>query len=203
MLTRAKSRLLAESIETSEVQHPISDIIRFLRVDDVDTSSQSAAIDTDVAHLKLKLDNAFEDCDFNEICDILLSSRTLLIQARNVASDIYQDVLDHCLYSLCCRPQKSGRFAGMPYVYFWSQDKEVRITEKKFLDILEFLLAAGANPRSRDSNGLTFFHWLAQRREEGEKLSEIVHLVYDAGCDIEAKDGMYGATPLGWSSWFG
>jgi hypothetical protein len=203
MLTRAKSRLEQVQRVAETPQHPIIEAIHLLSAGDAELSIQSVDISTHLSQSKTRLGIAIDRHDFSRICELLSASRLSTLPALQSSTENFQDVLDHCLYGLFSRPRKSRRADGQPYAYYWAHNKDVDITAEKCTEIMELLLAAGANPRTTDSNGLTFLHWLAQRHDEGDKLNQIARLFFDTGCDVEARDGIYGATPLGWSAWFG
>jgi len=67
----------------------------------------------------------------------------------------------------------------------------------------ELLLAAGADPREVDVNGLSALHWLAQRDDSVQVLRPFAELLLCAGCALEAREQLYGASALAWAGWHG
>ncbi len=67
----------------------------------------------------------------------------------------------------------------------------------------ELLIAAGADPAVTDANGLTPLHWLAQRAAQADVLQPLAALLLRAGCNLEAREQLYGASALAWSGWHG
>jgi hypothetical protein len=153
--------------------------------------------------LKAALICAIHQYDLTAVTDLLSTSPFMTRLGQRTAQSHRDDILDHCLFALHCKLKMSRRADKVCYVYRWAHNKDVPFTEENSVLILELLLAAGANPCSVDQNGLTFLHWLAQRREGAYSLRRIVDLFVNAGCNLEVRDGIYGATPLGWSAWFG
>jgi ankyrin repeat protein len=153
--------------------------------------------------LKAALNSAIDQYDFPAVTDLLSTSPFMTRVGQHTAQNHRDDILNHCLFALHCKLKRTRRADEDCYVYRWAHNKDVPFTEEKSVLILELLLAAGANPGYVDQNGLTFLHWLAQRREDSCSLGRIINLLVNAGCDLEARDGIYGATPLGWSAWFG
>lgn len=75
--------------------------------------------------------------------------------------------------------------------------------------VVELLLAAGADPNVRASDGAETGAFMRDARTRGETplhraaafASEgVLRLLIDVGADLEAKDA-HGDTPLGWASW--
>ena len=194
MITRSKSRQQKNNHnESAQTLSPILDAIVLFGSEA--KKLQNSDPQNEAMQLKGKLSGAIDRYDYDAVCEILMK--------MPADSEIRQDILDYCLFSLFTRPKRTRRASGQETVYFWAQNKNVDLNEDRGFHLLELIVAAGANPRIADNDGLTVLHWLAQRSEDAGVISKIVGVLIGAGCDIEARDGVYGATPLGWSAWFG
>ena len=70
--------------------------------------------------------------------------------------------------------------------------------------VLSLLLAARAlDVTSRDDNGLSCLHWIAQRTAGVDVLLPLARALVSAGAELESREEMYGASPLAWSGWHG
>jgi ankyrin repeat protein len=200
METRRKSARLSGSAQSLIIDalHLFND-----KHENLDLGGQPESLT--ICDLKTALNRAIHKYDLTTVTD-LLSTSPFMTRTQPTAENHRDEILDHCLYALHCklkRTRRAGNADELRYVYRWAHNKDVPFTEESSVLILELLLAAGANPGSVDQNGLTFLHWLAQRREDAGSLRRIADLFINAGCNLEVRDSIYGATPLGWSAWFG
>ena len=206
METRRKA---ATRLHTGRTQSLITDALHLFSDLSQSTGPGEQPGSLTKCELKAALNRAIHLYDFTAVADLLSASPFMTRLGQHTAQNHRQDILDHCLFALYCKLKLSRRALHnggadeLCYVYRWAHNKDVAFTGENSVLILELLLAAGANPCSADQNGLTYLHWLAQRREDAGSLRRIVDLFVNAGCNLEARDGVYGATPLGWSAWFG
>jgi hypothetical protein len=102
-----------------------------------------------------------------------------------------------CLNWFFCRPvNRDEEKADSEFV--WAD-----VASDKSIAVLELILAAGADPRYVDSRGLSCLHWLAQRSGDASDLEKFMSILVKAGCNVEARDGTYGASALAWAAYQG
>lgn len=146
------------------------------------------------AEIRQLLRKSIDDLDLLGLGNVFIDAQNTKIwedqQTRN-------ELFAHCFFNLFCRPfSRIGEHENDEWV--WPD-----VASAGSVALLELVLAAGANPKFSDSRGLTCLHWLAQRSDHEADLEKVMAILVNAGCNLEARDGMYGASPLAWAAYQG
>ena len=150
--------------------------------------------DSLLADLKHSLRKSIDDLDLALMCDVLIQAqRTHLWRNPDMRSVMFA----HCFYNLFCQPFNRLGEEDDP------DCESPRLASDKALAMLELILAAGGDPKFADTRGLTCLHWLAQRSDDAAELEKVMTILVKAGCNIEARDAMYGASALAWAAYQG
>ncbi len=149
--------------------------------------------DETIAHdLKYLLGKSIGELDPMAVGNVLIRAHRWRLWENAESRNI---VFAHCFYGLFCRPINRDESDSE---FVWAA-----VASDKSIAVLELILAAGADPRYVDSRGLTCLHWLAQRSDDAADLEKFMSILVKAGCNLEARDGMYGASALAWAAYQG
>ncbi len=150
--------------------------------------------ETIAADLKYLLGKSIGELDPMAVGHVLIRAQRSRLWGNADSRNI---VFAHCFYGLFCRPiNRDEDQADSEFI--WAD-----MASDKSIAVLELILAAGADPRYVDSRGLTCLHWLAQRSDDAADLEKFMSILVKAGCNVEARDGMYGASALAWAAYQG
>ena len=160
---------------------------------------------------KASLSRAIERSDVSGVAD-LLTSTIPVVKATTAGGGTVdahqQSVLQHCLFAAHRQARRSRSGEPPPsFVYTWHMGAHggglLDPTSENGLAMIEFLLAACADPNTTDMHGLTVLHWLAQLKHDKNELVRLLELYVASGGNLEARDGTYGGSPLAWAAWYG
>jgi len=72
------------------------------------------------------------------------------------------------------------------------------------MEVVQMLIAAGAEPNAQDSYGYTPLIWCCENHQAGMKHApSVARLLLEAGADPDLAETYYGAGPLGWAAYYG
>jgi hypothetical protein len=145
-----------------------------------------------IVELKALLSTPSDDIELVALGDLLIrAERTNLWGDPETRNMIFVS----CFYNLFCRPFTIAQDEN------YAEQSDV--SSGNSIALLELALAAGGNPKFADTRGLTCLHWLAQRSDGEAELQKVMTILYHAGCNLEARDAMYGASALAWAAYQG